>query len=649
MLHSDDDDDVEQDTFVAPEGPPCGLCGHLYHKTSEHRVRPARMNTMRVAKKAHIQDGHDAAILNVQATSTETGQQQATKTQTPQANVQPRVEAPVATKPPVTGTLHDSRDTYEGTRVDPNGFFNPSRVVQRQEDAQEYRCYYCHQTGHGQRECQRRLDEGMVWSKQSGQYIPFVRRQQASNRTGGNDNENYREIAQTLHTNPSNSNDQQPTQPQQQPQQTQQSSQPSQPSSQRGGRGGYRGGRGGRPNNNNNSNRQNSDTSRPHNVFNNAQNANKQIQFGQASTSTSSTDQSNNGPMQGMLSVSMGQLAIPATNSRNAPTVQINGDERYHYRVLMDTGASLSAISYSVVKKRGLRISAPDAPPFKLLLAKKGAFADRIGYVVCVAKLYIQDGKTQPVIFEKRFEVMDLPDEIFIFGNDVLPEIFPEIADLVDRNIITNLYHIEGNKPRFIDDNSTSVDCDIVVTQEQAESITTVGEDLPMSLLYPTFCRIQVIEGNDDSNEDPCFAINQCVIPPQINSIGQQFTNDIARRRIAGHNRQKIMNNMIVTQPYYTDDYNEDPTDVYDELQSMYAEGRAEAEQQAYTMLYPYETPVRIELDADNEMMQLDVLGDEGDVVEGRLEHTQQYEETVTRKQHRTDVWQIKAADEFGQ
>ena len=61
--------------------------------------------------------------------------------------------------------------------------------------------------------------------------------------------------------------------------------------------------------------------------------------------------------------------------------------------------------------------------------AASGMRSERVGYVnLTITAHYRLSGQRESVTFDKQFEVMDLPNEEFIVGMDLAPELFPSDA-----------------------------------------------------------------------------------------------------------------------------------------------------------------------------------------------------------------------------
>jgi transposase InsO family protein len=112
----------------------------------------------------------------------------------------------------------------------------------------------------------------------------------------------------------------------------------------------------------------------------------------------------------------------------------VNGGTR-NYNVLIDTGSDISTVRPEIVKELGMAIKPPERLRY-LGMADPSHQVERIGTVELLLEVKFLSGNRNDVMMEKQFEVMNGSYD-FLFGVDVIPELYPEQRDFFLRDMFT--------------------------------------------------------------------------------------------------------------------------------------------------------------------------------------------------------------------
>ena len=104
----------------------------------------------------------------------------------------------------------------------------------------------------------------------------------------------------------------------------------------------------------------------------------------------------------------------------------VNGGTR-NYSVLIDTGSEISTVRTEVVQELGIRIKEPQRVQY-LSMADPSHRVKRQGTVDLLLDVKFLSGNRPSIMMEKEFEVMNGSYD-FLFGVDVIPELYPEYSD----------------------------------------------------------------------------------------------------------------------------------------------------------------------------------------------------------------------------
>lgn len=100
--------------------------------------------------------------------------------------------------------------------------------------------------------------------------------------------------------------------------------------------------------------------------------------------------------------------------------------------VMVDSGAEFSSISTRLVHKYNIRMHKPSKGISYFIGAASGMRTERKGFVIITVTAHFTLGGVREVVtFDKQFEVVDLPGEDFIIGQDLNPELFPDDAAIM--------------------------------------------------------------------------------------------------------------------------------------------------------------------------------------------------------------------------
>jgi hypothetical protein len=166
-------------------------------------------------------------------------------------------------------------------------------------------------------------------------------------------------------------------------------------------------------------------------------------------------------------------------------------------KVLLDTGAQLSAINANIVKKNHLYIyPIKSTDPQNLSLASAGQYVKRLGYVILPLTISFIGGKA-PIKLQHKLEVLHMSYD-YLLGIDVLPLIFPddEIMQYMGNQAPTSSQCI--NTISYDDNNDPLVDNNVL-----HEYINTCGNNIILNRL------VTELDGN--------LTVNHISTPSAIN------------------------------------------------------------------------------------------------------------------------------------
>jgi hypothetical protein len=125
---------------------------------------------------------------------------------------------------------------------------------------------------------------------------------------------------------------------------------------------------------------------------------------------------------------------------------------------LLDSGAELSLVNVNLVNKLHLHVFKPKG--VKHIKLGDQRLVSRIGFVMLPITILFPGTKRRPISLKQQFEVFDIEPE-FIFGTDLLPELFPD-----DEFTSYMIPHASITSKPVIDTNTMNVDDEIVQKDE---------------------------------------------------------------------------------------------------------------------------------------------------------------------------------------